>query len=454
MSPARWAAYQAVAAVRGGTDLATALARARKPLTDRRDRALAGEIALGVFRWLAALDYSIQHLANRKPRDLDADVVDILRVATYQMLYLERVPVAAVVNDAVNMARRVGRSSAAGFVNGVLRSLGRSAPPLPTRPEPAALEHADERRKALDYLSITLSHPRWLAERWLERAGFDAAESWARFNNAAAPLTLRANRLRIDRDTLVTRLAAQDVECVPTRFAPDGLTIVRGNPLLTPLADSGLFVVQDEASQLVAHVASARPGELVLDACASPGGKTTALAAAVGASGLVVASDFRPRRLTLLAKTVRLAGADRVRIARLDLRQPLPFGPVFDAVLVDAPCSGLGTIRRDPDIRWRRSDADLNILAREELTMLTEAASVVTPDGRLIYATCSSEPEENEQVVAAFLRARPDFRMAPASVDVGAALTQAASPIDSTGALRTLPHVHGLEAFFAAILVH
>jgi 16S rRNA (cytosine967-C5)-methyltransferase len=458
MSPARWAALQAVMAVREGVDLATALARAREPVEDRRDRALAGEIALGVFRWRAALDHIIGSLAKRDPDEIDPTVLDILRVATYQMLHLERVPPAAVVNDAVNMTRRAGLASAAGFVNAVLRALGRrpEPPPLPPRPEPADIEGTGGRERALDYLSVTLSHPRWLAARWLDRYGFEDTEAWARFNNAPAPLTLRANRLRVDRDMLSDRLASHGVETAPTRQAPDGLRVLSGNPLTTALAQDGSFVVQDEASQLVAVMAGGASGERILDACAAPGGKTIALAGAVGPAGLVVAADFRLKRIALLGETLRAAGADRVRTVRLDLRQPLPFRAEFDAVLVDAPCSGLGTIRRDPDIRWRRREADLPGLARDELTMLTEASRAVAPGGRLIYATCSSEPEENEGVVSEFLRAHPAFARAdPRQAISRVPRVDAVAPVlDADGALRTLPPRHGLEAFYAAILVH
>ncbi|HEX2342070.1 MAG TPA: 16S rRNA (cytosine(967)-C(5))-methyltransferase RsmB [Vicinamibacterales bacterium] len=450
MSPARWAAYQAVAAVREGTDLAAALARARDPLEDRRDRALAGEIALGVFRWRAALDHAIGQLAKRNPDAIDPPLLDILRVAAYQILHLERVPAAAAVNDAVNMARRAGRTSAAGFVNGVLRALTRQRNrlPFPQRPDESRLNRPDGRDAALDYLSITLSHPRWLAARWLDRYGFDAAEAWARFNNTPAALTLRANRLRGSRAALSARLAAHAVSTEATPYAPDGLIVRSGNPLATPLAGDGSFVVQDEASQLVAEMVAAASGERILDACAAPGGKTTALAAAVGPTGLVVAADFRSRRLDLLAETVRAAGADRVHLLRSDLRRPLPFRAPFDAVLVDVPCSGLGTIRRDPDIRWRRTETDLASLAKDELIMLREAARAVRPGGRLIYATCSSEPEENESVVSDFLVTEQRFARALPQVGPLAPLR------DASGALRTLPHLHNLEAFYAAILVH
>jgi 16S rRNA (cytosine967-C5)-methyltransferase len=186
--------------------------------------------------------------------------------------------------------------------------------------------------------------------------------------------------------------------------------VTEGNPLHRT-AD-GLFFVQDEASQLVALAADAQPGERVLDLCAAPGGKTTAMAASMGDRGLIVASDVRPRRLRLLHETVRLSGSQSAHVVQIAARGPLPFGNTFDCVLVDAPCSGLGTIRRDPDIRWRRREADLVTLARDQEDLLQRAASTVAPGGRLVYATCSSEPDENDHVVDRFLERQRDFRLA------------------------------------------
>jgi len=206
--------------------------------------------------------------------------------------------------------------------------------------------------------------------------------------------------------------------------------------------------VQDEASQLVALLAGDRPPRRVLDACASPGGKTTAIAAAMSGHGLLVATDLRDRRLGLLRRTVAASGATNVCIVQMDVRRPLPFRAPFDCVLVDAPCSGLGTLRRDPDIRWRRRESDIAALAGTELTMLRQAAAVVAPGGRLVYATCSSEPEENEQVVDAFAAEAPDF-MPMSALSATSQLTE--SLIDSRGFLRTGPHLHQLESFFGAV---
>ena len=445
IGPARVAAYDIQLAVSTGrADLPAAIAHARARLKDERDRALASEIATGVQRWRAALDHVIAHFSKRAIDRLDPPVLEILRLSAYQLLHLTRVPASAVVDDAVKLTGRAGKRSASGLVNAVLRSISRSRHvlPLPQRPDDPF-----DRVKAIEYLSVTLSHPRWLVERWLDRFGFDATERWLQFDNAPAPLTLRANRLRIAPPELVARLARDEVAVRPGRFAPDALVVERGHPRRE--ADEGLFVIQDEASQLVALLAGTHPGARVLDACASPGGKTSALAASMNGSGCLVACDVRDRRMRLLRRTVEATGAANVRLVQADLLQPLPLSPHFDCVLVDAPCSGLGILRRDPDIRWRRREDDLPSLAAAQLVMLQHAAAAVAPGGRLIYATCSSEPEENESVVHAFLATAPEF----VAVDLRSLETSVPTEVvDARGHLRTLPHVHGLEAFFGAVL--
>jgi 16S rRNA (cytosine967-C5)-methyltransferase len=448
-APARRAAYAALRAVTSGRHhLPDALARARNSLTDDRDGALAAEIATGTLRWMGEIDAVLEAFGNRPVSRLDPEVLDILRLSVYQLRHLDRVPARAVVDDAVEMVRAARKSSASTFVNALLRRVDRERGhlQLPARPDET------NRPALLDYLSVTLSHPRWLVERWLDRVGFEAAEAWARFDNTAAPLTLRANTLVTTRETVASRLAVLGVTVTPTRYAPDGLVVVAGSPLATPLHDEGAFFVQDEASQLVSVVAGARPGERVLDACAAPGGKTIAMAGAMGDRGLLVAGDIRRRRMDLLARTVARGGARSVRLARFDA-EALPFGAVFDRILVDAPCSGLGTLRRDPEIRWRRSAADLPALAGRQRRMLERAALAVKPGGCVVYATCSSEPEENEEVVAAFLADHPEYEVERPG-HAGAVSDQLESLLTPAGFLRTWPYAHGLEAFFAAVLRH
>jgi 16S rRNA (cytosine967-C5)-methyltransferase len=456
IAPARRAALNVLMAVDAGrADLPAALAAERARLADDRDRALAAELSIGTLRWQGEIDHVTAAASKRPLERLDRAVLNILRLAVYQLLHLDRVPVAAVVDDAVDQTRSVGKSSAAGFVNGVLRSIVRTrhAPPLPPRPSHITARTERDEAEALTYLSVSLSHPRWLVERWLARWGFDEVESWLRFNNSEAPLTVRTNTLRVDRDELSRRFAAHGVTTIPTTWSPDGLIVMDGNPLRTNLADSGLFVVQDEASQLVPLLAHAQPGTRILDACAAPGGKTIALAAASAGRAAIVANDVRPRRIALLRRAIAQAGVPNVVVVRADIEQPLPFGAVFDVVLLDAPCSGLGILRRDPEIRWRRRPADLPVLAEAQKRMLRHVAAVVKPGGRVVYATCSSELEENEAVVAHF--AHEDHRFRPwSAIEVRSWLpAHAHELVNEQGFLRTWPFRHGLEAFFGAVLI-
>ena len=451
-TPARRAAHEVLRAVHTGrADLATALERARRRLADPRDRALAGEIALGVQRRRAAIDHLVAQAATRPLSAITPAALDLLRAAAYQLLFLDRIPAHAAVADTVELAREAGVGRAAGFVNAVLRRLSdrrrtRSLPAAPAS-DPRGTYRGARRRAALDYLATTLSHPRWLVERWLDRHGLPAAEAWAQFDNAPAPVTLRANLVRNTVAELQEILAAQGVRTTTTKLAPHGLVVVQGDLHSAPATTEGRFIVQEEASQLIVELASPAEKSRVLDLCAAPGGKTAGLAERAGPGGLVVASDVRPGRIALLERLLGRMQPGRVPIVRLDATAPLPFDRVFDCVLVDAPCSGLGALRRDPDIRWRRTPDDLPGLGATQLTMLCRASETVRPGGRLVYATCSSEPEENEEVVDRFREEHPDYDLiapdsAPGIVQV----------VDRDGYLRTLPFRHGVEAFFGAVL--
>jgi 16S rRNA (cytosine967-C5)-methyltransferase len=446
IAPARTAALAALRAIEDGRiDLPTALAQSRDRLHDERDRALAAEVIVGTIRWRAALDHLIVHVSERAIDRLDPEVVTVLRLSLHQILHLTRVPASAVVDDAVDLVRAARKPSATGFVNAVLRTTLRQKNRLPLPPRPSdPSEHA----AALAYLSVTQSHPAWLIERWLARYGFEATERWVQFNNTTPGLTLRANRLVNTREQLADTLRANDIDTVTTPWAADGLIVTSGHPLRS--GRSSAFVVQDEASQLVASTVAARAGERVLDLCASPGGKSTGIATDMADRGTVVACDVRPRRLRLLGETIRDSGLSSLRVVQVPRSGELPFTDVFDRTLVDAPCSGLGTLRRDVDIRWRQTPESLPMLAASQLELLERAATTVRVGGRLVYSTCSSEPEENEEVVASFLSRHPDFAAVTALDDTTPALH---ALVDAHGFFRTLPFEHNLEAFFAAAMV-
>jgi 16S rRNA (cytosine967-C5)-methyltransferase len=424
--------------------------RARRGLPDERDRGLLLELTSGVCRWRAELDACLKACSERPLDTIDPPLLATLRVAMYQLRHLDRIPAHAVLNESVEAARVLDAPRAAGFVNGVLRAYLRTKDEisLPSRPEASAT-----RRQQLAYLSVTLSHPRWLVARWLDRYGFDETEAWCRFNNAAPDLTVRARGRGADAAALINTLEQSGVHAARGLYASD---VVRLAPGVLGTIDPGLrrdLLVQDEGSVVVAHAAGARPGERVLDLCAAPGGKTMILWADMNAQGSLIASDTRPARMQILRETLHDAGIPE-RLTVLDATRPLPFGPdTFDRVFVDVPCSGLGTLRRDPDVKWAVTRESLPGLAATQRRILSHAASVVRPGGTLIYATCSSEPEENDEIVDAFLADSSSF--AAEAIDAPSAFGALGfgALIDERGRLRTTPSRHGLDAFFAARLV-
>ena len=431
IATARVAAFDALREIEAKhLDLGEAVARVRKPLTDQRDRALLLELVSGTLRMQAAVDFQLASRLSRPLAKLDEAVRIILRMSGFQLIYLSRIPASAVINDAVELTRRAGKTSAAGLVNAVLRALARDRGTFtwPAEPGPDAAV-----KTVADYLAMIHSHPAWLVARWLERHGRDATARWLEFNNQAATLCLVPNRTLVSREALAEELRADGVETAPTARAPHGLHVVSGHALGTRAFREGRFLVQDEASQLIAALVDPPRGARVLDLCASPGGKTLSLVADVGGQGLVLASDVRPHRLRILASTLARCRAARARVIHIPAEGPLPLRDgSFDAVLIDAPCSGLGTVRRDPDIRWRRSLEDLSRFAAAQLSLLDRVSTLVRVGGTLIYSTCSSEPDENQDVVAAFLRTHADY-----------------SEVRSH---QTLPFRDGLEAFYGAVL--
>jgi 16S rRNA (cytosine967-C5)-methyltransferase len=331
-------------------------------------------------------------------------------------------------------------------VNAVLRTFGRTraALTLPARPRDDA-----DRAASLAYLTTSLSHPEWLAARWLDRYGLDAAEAWCRFNNRPPELTIRPVR-GVTVDELLTRLAGAGVEATAAPHVMDAVRLAPGALGRLPPDVAELCLVHDEGAQLVARAVNAMPGDRVVDLCAAPGGKTVVLAADLAGAGVLVACDVRDRRVRLLRTTLR-RGHVGAHVVQLDATRALPFGAVFDRVLLDAPCSGLGTVRRDPDLKWSRTPADFEPLQRTQRALIDRSADVVAPGGSLLYATCSSEPEENDAVVDEFLATHPEFSLDPVVWHAG--VTNAATLVDARGFLRTLPFAHGLDAYFAAVLV-
>jgi len=405
---------------RGGPTLADRLAADDAEALSRRDRAFLHELVLGTLRRRGALDHACAARLDRPFSRLDPPIQAVLRLGAYQLLHL-RVPARAAVSESVALARDE-TPRAAGLVNAVLRRLAREGPPPPPDPE------ADP----LAWLTAAGSLPRWLAARWLARLGPATALARARAFLEPPPTAFRLNPRVADAEG---RLRAAGI--VARRLVVPGAWTAEGP--LASLAAEGILYLQDPGSQMVAHLAFAEG--LVLDACAAPGGKTTLLADLLGESGRVVASEPSRPRLARMADLVRRWGAANVRLVGADALTP-PFRAAFDAVLLDAPCTGLGTLARHPDIRWRTTERDVRRQARRQRELLDSVAGLVRPGGRLVYSVCSGEPEEGEEVARAFLGAHPEFGLD--------ALPPWAASFTEGGFVLTRPERDGGDAFFAA----
>ncbi|MEE2678262.1 MAG: 16S rRNA (cytosine(967)-C(5))-methyltransferase RsmB [Myxococcota bacterium] len=415
----------------------------RSPLA-AADRAFTTDLVNGTLRWRGRLDYLLAMLVDRDLEKLEPLVANALRLGAYQIVCTDRVPDRAAVDQTVRCVRAAGVEHATGFVNAVLRRLAA---------EQESLHFPSLETDPLGHLTHALSLPPWLAARWLERYGPEEALALAQASNRIPPISVRANRQRSSRDALLADLRTRFPHAKPCPYASDGVVIGRrGHPGLDPAFLSGRFTVQDEASQLVLDLLDPQPGEQVLDTCAAPGGKATGIAERTGQAGQVVALDTHSRRLDLVRRQIRRLGLAGIRCLERDATRSLEDlapGAGFERVLVDAPCSGLGTLRRNPDARWRVQAGDPARLAEKQRTLLDRAAATLRTGGVLVYSTCTVLPEENEDLVRAFLEETPNFQRAPAD-----SIPRALRPlIDAEGTLRVMPHLHDGDGFFAVRMV-
>jgi 16S rRNA (cytosine967-C5)-methyltransferase len=408
-------------------------------MRDPRDAAMLTAIVLGVLRQRARLDHAIARATGRTPEEIEPAVLCALRLGTFSLVALDRIPDHAAVNTAVEIVKSAGHARAAGFVNGVLRRIARDGASL--LPGPPA-------RGDVRGLALFRSHPEWWTGRLVERLGWDRADAVLTADNEPAATVLAPGPRAGSPDELASALASEGVAVAPGRLVPGALRVLSGVPQRTRAFREGAFWIQDEGSQLAAGLLSGPVGPRVLDACSAPGGKTLSLAARLVSGGVIVAADRRLKRLGRLAAAVTRVGSIGVVALAADMSRP-PLAGAFDDVLVDAPCSGTGTLRRHPEIRWRLRPADLVDLARRQDGILAASADCVRAGGRLVYAVCSMEPEEGEAVIERFLAARADY----ARVDPTSKLPEAARGLVGADlALRTSPVDHGADGFFAALL--
>jgi 16S rRNA (cytosine967-C5)-methyltransferase len=408
----------------------------------QRDKNLTFTIVYGVLRHRKRLDWILGHFSRTGLEKLDPQVLNILRIGLFQMVYLTRIPVSAAVNTAVELAKTLKKPWLAKFVNAVLRAAAGAYPDLP----PPILEN-----DPVWAVSIEKSMPEWLINRWIPRFGVSQTLLLCDIVNTIPPLTLRVNTLKTTRSALLES-GNMHARCMtPTAHGPDGIRLDQPQEPVASMPGfrEGLFQVQDEAAQLVTLLLAPRPGETVMDACAGMGGKTGHIAQEMKNTGKILALDISPDKLKKMHPEMHRLGISIAETRVHDLSRRLPdtdWIGKYDRVLLDAPCSGLGVLRRNPDIKWRASLDRLEHCQIRQIAFLDQVSQAVKPSGVLVYAVCSMEPEENEAVAAAFLRDHPHFSIENNPEGLSPQLRSLMNP---EGHLRTFPHLHDMDGFFA-----
>ena len=449
-SPARKIAYQILLRLESGREFAVdLLQRPEVSALKDADRRLATEIVMDVLRWRGDLDFQIEKLTGMTVKKFDAEVLTILRMGVYQIHLLERVPKRAVVDDAVELTKAARKRSAGGLVNAVLRKC--------TFRERRGLGGDFEHLSFENQESVRRAFPPWLWERWEGMTTQEPGRAGAGQLAVASLVTPRTTLRVVDAGTSLhairEELEAEGVATSPCQYArARGLTVQSGQVQHTRAYREGRVVIQDEASQLVAELVAPEPEQHVLDLCAAPGMKAGQLAFMLGA-GTLVACDRSAARLRTLAKLLppQVPAAVYLSLVRLDAARALPFSAKFDRILLDAPCSGTGTLARNPEIKWRLRPEDLTRLAELQTRMLRNALSALSENGRLVYATCSLEPEENERVVERVLGEGRAFRLLPAS-EIAHQHPHLMPLIEASGYFRTRPDMHSMDGFSAAVI--
>lgn len=438
---------------RAAFDILTRVERDRahaEPLIDKQlsgdilrgpDRGLLTELVYGVLRRRGTLDHLIGQFSSTKPDKLERSVLILLRLGLYQIFFLDRIPVSAAVNETVNLAKSLA-PRASGLVNAILRRSDR---------ERDAVSYPDLSIDPAGYISARYSHPSWLVEGWLRQLGERETEELAAAMAEQAPLTIRVNTLKTGRDELLTLLSDNGWTAAPTRFSPHGIHVISHAHIpKLPGFREGFFTVQDESSQLASLLLAPLPGQRVLDACAAPGGKATHLAQLMKNKGEVLACDISKPKLRHINETAGRLGIAIIRAVAADARAIAGFaGAPFDRILVDAPCSGLGVIRRNPEGKWWKTPDDVAQLAVAQRSILDSLAGSLAPGGVMLYSTCSTTVEENEEVIEDFLSRHHDFVLE----DLNGLFPDWAGLFTSTGCFRSWPHRHSMDGFFAARLV-
>ncbi len=408
-------------------------------LNDSRDKGLVTELTYGSIKNRGHLDYILDQFAKVKTTKMDKMVRNILRLALYQMLYLERIPTSAAVNEAVNLAKKNANRGSEKFVNGILRNIDRNR---------EKIVYPQKKRQPVQYFSVMYSFPQWMVEQWYKNYGAAQTEALCRYFNEPQPLWIRANTLKISPKELERRLLERGYQVTASHVIEEGLCLSgEFNLHQLDLFQDGYFIVQDLSSMHVAHAAAPQKGQRVLDVCSAPGGKTTHLAQLMDNTGEIVACDIHAHRLQLIEENAARLGITNIITQLADGRH---LGEVltgtFDVVLVDAPCSGLGVLGRRADARWSKRRSDIKLLAQLQQEILQQAAALTKAGGTLVYSTCTMTAEENQQVIDSFLADHSEFIL-------DTQLTQCWGETEyQAGMVQFLPFRDHMDGFFIAKL--
>jgi len=407
------------------------------------DRAFLTELTYGVIRWRERLDWVIRLFSKIPIEKIELETLNILRLGLYQILFLSRTPSSAAVNESVELAKRIRGKGGAGFVNAVLRSAIR---------QKDEIRYPDIHEDPVLHLSVVQSHPLWLVQRWVRERGVEETLQICMFNNQISPLTLRTNTLKINRENLLEKLKEEELSPIPTVYSEEGIVLQHPPPTSElPFLRKGLAIIQDEASQLVTSILDPKPGEQILDACAAPGGKTTHMAQRMENQGGIYALDLSKVKLDLIEGLCERLGIGIIKTVKGDASKilPVPQGMKFDRILADVPCSGFGTLRRNPDLKWRRGEVDIQRMGELQFSILRNLSMYVEEGGLLIYSTCTVFREENEDVVEKFLETHPEFQLD----QMDNLLPEKSRPLIEGSYFKTFPPKGEMDGFFAARLI-
>ena len=413
-----------------------------KDMKEKKDENLIREIIYGILENQIYIDYILSKVSKIKIKKIHSNILEILRIGIYQIVFMDKIPDSAAVNESVKLAKKYGHKGTIGFTNGILRSITRE------KDKYTSIDVGDKSK----YISIKYSHPEYLVEKWVEEFGIDFTEKLCKANNSRPLLNIRVNTLKTDKENLIKNLNKKGIETREARYGEDALIVK--NPYLITETDEfkeGLFTIQDESSMLVSQIMNPEEGSNVLDVCAAPGGKSTHIAEGMNNKGSILSRDIYPHKIKLIEENIDRLGIDIIKTEVYDaLEKDESLLGKFDYCLLDAPCSGLGLIRRKPEIKINRKEKDIKDLANLQYEIIQNIKDYVKVGGFLIYSTCTIGNEENIDVIKRFLKENSNFKL----VNIEDRIKNKDEFTHlKDGYINLFPHIHGTDGFFIAKMI-